>query len=140
MSRSLFTIAQSKTLKVETARQAENLSKTLLFHTTMSYQAKPKCLAHFSPSHKVKLSKWRLLDKWKPFSKPLLYPTMMSYQAKPKYLTRFSPSHKVKLSKWRLLDKWKPLSKLLPYPTTLNYQARLKPLFSAGQQERVGMR
>ena len=49
--------------KEESDRQAENIFKPLLYPTMMSYQAKPKCLAHFSLSHKTKLSKYRLLDK-----------------------------------------------------------------------------
>ena len=69
MSRPIFTITQSKIVKVETTRQAENLSKPLLYLTMMSYQAKPKYLNHFSVKYKAKLSKWR------PLSKPLPYPT-----------------------------------------------------------------
>ena len=60
MSCPIFTVLQSKIVKVETTQQAENLSKPLPYPTILNYQAKPKCLAHFSPSHKAKLSKWRL--------------------------------------------------------------------------------
>ena len=79
MSHSILAIAQSKIVKVETAQQAENFSKPLSYPTMMSYQTKLKYLDHFSVKYKAKLSKWRLLDKQKPF---LSHDTKLSSQTK----------------------------------------------------------
>ena len=86
MSHSLLTIAQSKTVKVETARQTEtSFLTTFLSHDDeLSGQTEMSCLLPIvSQSKTLKVETTR---QAKSLSKPLLYLTTLNYQARLKPL------------------------------------------------------